>query len=223
MNKYILYIALSGLFGLSSILSDQYAYQIEKSIVNLEAEKKSFEHQRAESENIKNLLIGLSRFIDKNYMGISLEHAERMKREEKFELLPRDLSNLDIIQMQLEDSIEFASQSEYLKNIISDNFENKLLSRSKMTSLREKFDEDMENLIMFNVEVRISISNAATLSSKSSKEIDILFSRISNLRFSRQAAIIIAISSSLLSLMFLFIFFRIFLDNSTATKNFSSE
>ena len=56
MNKYILYIALSGLFGLSSILSDQYAYQIEKSIVNLEAEKKSFEHQRAESENIKNLL-----------------------------------------------------------------------------------------------------------------------------------------------------------------------
>ena len=223
MNKYILYIALSGLFGLSSILSDQYAYQIEKSIVNLEAEKKSFEHQRAESENIKNLLIGLSRFIDKNYMGISLEHAERMKREEKFELLPRDLSNLDIIQMQLEDSIEFASQSEYLKNIISDNFENKLLSRSKMTSLREKFDEDMENLIMFNVEVRISISNAATLSSKSSKEIDILFSRIPNLRFSRQAAIIIAISSSLLSLMFLFIFFRIFLDNSTATKNFSSE
>ena len=223
MNKYILYIALSGLFGLSSILSDQYAYQIEKSIVNLEAEKKSFEHQRAESENIKNLLIGLSRFIDKNYMGISLEHAERMKREEKFELLPRDLSNLDIIQMQLEDSIEFASQSEYLKNIISDNFENKLLSRSKMTSLREKFDEDMENLIMFNVEVRISISNAATLSSKSSKEIDILFSRISNLRFSRQAAIIIAISSSLLSLMFLFIFFRIFLDNSTATKNFRSE
>ena len=223
MNKYILYIALSGLFGLSSILSDQYAYQIEKSIVNLEAEKKSFEHQRAESENIKNLLIGLSRFIDKNYMGISLEHAERMKREEKFELLPRDLSNLDIIQMQLEDSIEFASQSEYLKNIISDNFENKLLSRSKMTSLREKFDEDMENLIVFNVEVRISISNAATLSSKSSKEIDILFSRISNLRFSRQAAIIIAISSSLLSLMFLFIFFRIFLDNSTATKNFSSE
>ena len=219
MNKYILYIALSGLFGLSSILSDQYAYQIEKSIVNLEAEKKSFEHQRAESENIKNLLIGLSRFIDKNYIGISLEHTERMKREEKFEILPRDLSNLDIIQMQIEGAIEFASQSEYYKNIITDNFENKLLSRSKMTSVRKKFDEDWDILNDFNIEVRRSLFNAATLSSKSSKEIDILFSRISNLRFSRQAAIIIAISSSLLSLMFLFIFFRIFLDNSTATKD----
>ena len=118
----------------------------------------------------------------------------------------------------VKNSVEEASLSAYFKEITPKNLSTDYLLLSKKVS-ESSFHSDTFALVRFGYDqLGPALMNAAKLSQSAMNEAEKYFEEIANIRFLRQIAILIAIASSLLSLLFLFLFFKIFLKDTIKLK-----
>ena len=207
------YIFLSGLFGMFSILADQYSYQLEKSISVLEYVKDE-EMNKVEFGTAANKLgVNLQSLASEQlFYSIVLEDISIEEKTRSFNQLKLSFSH----------QINDLSANELFLTIEPESLAINSQKYFGLITTEEDFYDDLLDFYnAFYDDLVFIITKGSEVSSKSLASVLSLFEKIADLRFQRQISLITAICSSFLSLLFIFVFFKRFIgESSRSTKYF---
>ena len=207
------YIFLSGLFGMFSILADQYSYQLEKSISVLEYVKDE-EMNKVEFGTAANKLgVNLQSLASEQlFYSIVLEDISIEEKTRSFNQLKLSFSH----------QINDLSANELFLTIEPESLAINSQKYFGLITTEEDFYDDLLDFYnAFYDDLVFIITKGSEVSSNSLASVLSLFEKIADLRFQRQISLITAICSSFLSLLFIFVFFKRFIgESSRSTKYF---
>lgn len=207
------YIFLSGLFGMFSILADQYSYQLEKSISVLEYVKDE-EMNKVEFGTAANKLgVNLQSLASEQlFYSIVLEDISIEEKTRSFNQLKLSFSH----------QINDLSANELFLTIEPESLAINSQKYFGLITTEEDFYDDLLDFYnAFYDDLVFIITKGSEVNSKSLASVLSLFEKIADLRFQRQISLITAICSSFLSLLFIFVFFKRFIgESSRSTKYF---
>ena len=207
------YIFLSGLFGMFSILADQYSYQLEKSISVLEY---------AKDEEMNKVEFGTAA----NKLGANLQSlaSEQLFYSIVFEdiSIEEKTRNFNQLKLSFSHQINDLSANELFLTIEPESLAINSQKYFGLITTEEDFYDDLLDFYnAFYDDLVFIITKGSEVSSKSLASVLSLFEKIADLRFQRQISLITAICSSFLSLLFIFVFFKRFIgESSRSTKYF---
>ena len=208
MTRPVIFLFLSAISGFFSIICDQYAYQAEKNIVDTELNIREDRTKAREFLELNSLIADVQGLITNYYRLFDLDYNYAKGRED-FVIEGYDVSNLSLLKANLLNSLNqldaFPSANELELQNLSTDFV--LLTSPTTTS---SFYEELSALQFFAFDqLGPTIRDAAALATEALQKADSLYSEVAAVKFRRQLSLLLAISFSLISLLSLFLFFRI--------------
>lgn len=207
---------LSAFFGLCSIISDQIAYQVEKYMIDVELKISQNRSFWLDSITLNEIYSGMDEQI--RYFSQYFHDEYNYGKDRKdYEIRIGDIENLAFLKSNISIELESMNFITGEQDLAIDREGMRHFSASPPT--RENFYSELKQLEFFSdIEItnaiNFSTENANLLNKKASELLD----EKSRLNFYRQIALLISISMSLLSLLCLFIFFRVVMPNITNNR-----
>ena len=206
-------LVLSAFFGLCSIISDQVAYQVEKYMIDVElkiSENRSF---WLDSITLNEIYSGMDEQI--RYFSQYFHDEYNYGKDRKdYEIRIEDIENLAFLKSNI--SIELEAMNFIAgEQDLSISLEG-MRHFSASPPTRENFYSELKQLDFFSdIEITNALNFSADNANLLNKEASELLDEKSRLNFYRQIALLISISMSLVSLLCLFIFFRVTMAQNT--------